>query len=191
MRKIIVLLHASLDGFVEGPKGDMDIQWISYDKEMEMNSKAVFSNIDTVLWGTKTYLAMKKYWPIVPTLPSPSTFEREHSKWLDRTTKIIFSSSLESVDWINTRLVKENAADEIKKLKQQPGKDMIIIGSPRFAHFLLQQGLVDEYQMTISPVLLGKGLPLFQDVPERIKLRLLDNKAFRSGALALHYQVNS
>lgn len=191
MRKVIVLLHASLDGFVEGPKGDMDIQWISYDKEMEMNSKAVFSNIDTVLWGTKTYLAMKKYWPIVPSLPSPSTFEREHSKWLDRTTKIIFSSSLESVDWINTRLVKQNAADEIKKLKQQPGKDMIIIGSPRFSHYLLQQGLVDEYQMTISPVLLGKGLPLFQDVSERIKLRLLDNKVFRSGALALHYQVNS
>lgn len=191
MRKVIVLLHSSLDGFVEGPKGDMDIQWVSYDKEMEMNSKEILSNVDTVLWGTKTYLGMKQYWTTVPTLPSPSPFELEHSKWLDRTTKVIFSRSLESVEWVNARLVRQNAVEEIKKLKQEPGKDMIILGSPRFAHHLQQNGLIDEYQITISPVLLGKGLPLFQGIQDKIKLRLLGNKTFRSGALALHYQVET
>lgn len=188
MRKVILFMHVSLDGFVQG-SNDWDIDWIVYDEELESHANHILSTVDTVLWGRGTYHGMHQYWTSVPANPSASQHEIEHAQWLDKTEKIVFSTTLEHAEWNNSRLVKDNIAEEITNLKQQPGKDMIIIGSPRFAHSLMQLGLIDEYKITVSPVVLGYGLPLFKDLKDRIKLKLIENKTFHSGVLGLVYQV--
>lgn len=188
MRKLVLFLHASLDGFVEGPNGEMDIGWVSYDADLEKYAKEVLSTVDTVVWGRGTYQMMHSYWSSVPSDPSASQYERDHAEWVEKTAKIIFSTTLKKVEWNNSRLVKENVEEEINKLKQQPGKDIVILGSPRFAHHLMQLDLVDEYKITVSPVLIGKGLPLFQGLTEKLDLKLIENKSFDSGAIGLVYQ---
>lgn len=134
MRKLVLFLHASLDGFVEGPKREMDIGWVSYDADLENHAKEILSTADTVIWGRGTYQMMHSYWPSVPSNPSASQYELNHAEWIEKTDKIVFSTTLEEVEWNNSRLVKENIEEEIKNLKQQTGEDMVILGSPRFAH---------------------------------------------------------
>ncbi|MBL0386793.1 dihydrofolate reductase family protein [Tumebacillus sp. ITR2] len=189
MRKLVLFLHASLDGFVEGPNGEMDIGWVSHDADMEKHAKEILSTADTVIWGRGTYQMMHSYWTSVPSDPSSSQHELDHAEWIEKTAKIVFSTSLEKVEWNNSRLVKEDVEEEIKNLKQQPGKDMVILGSPRLAHYLMQLDLIDEYKITVSPVLIGSGLPLFQGLKEKINLKLIENKTFDSGAIALVYQT--
>lgn len=189
MRKLVLFLHASLDGFVEGPKGEMDLGWASYDADLEKYVKENLSTADTVLWGRGTYQMMHSYWTSVPSNPSASQHELNHAEWIEKTAKIVFSTTLEKVEWNNSRLVKEDVEEEIKNLKQQQGKDMVILGSPRFAHHLMQLDLIDEYKITVSPVLIGSGLPLFQGLKEKINLKLIENKTFDSGAIGLVYQT--
>ena len=189
MRKLVLFLHASLDGFVEGPNGEMDIGWVSYDADLEKHAKEILSTADTVIWGRGTYQMMHSYWPTMLSNPSASQHEQNHAEWIEKTAKIVFSTTLENVEWNNSRLVKEDIVEEINNLKHQPGEDMVILGSPRFAHHLMQLDLIDEYKITVSPVLIGKGLPLFQNLKEKINLKLLENKTFDSGALGLVYQT--
>jgi dihydrofolate reductase len=189
MRKLVLFLHASLDGFVEGPKGEMDIGWVSYDADLEKHAKEILSTADTVIWGRGTYQMMHSYWTSVPSDPSASQHERNHAEWIEKTAKIVFSTTLEKVEWNNSRLVKEAVEEEIKNLKHQPGKDMVILGSPRFAHYLMQLDLIDEYKISVSPVLIGSGLPLFQGLKDKINLKLIENKTFDSGAIGLVYQT--
>lgn len=189
MRKLVLFLHTSLDGFVEGPNGAMDIGWISYDDDLAKHAAQILSMADTVLWGRGTYQGMYSYWPTVPSNPSSSQHELEHAVWIEQTSKIVFSTTLDKVEWNNSRLVKENVKEEILNLKQQPGKDMVILGSPRFAHHVMGLDLIDEYKITVSPVLIGSGLPLFQGLQEKTNLKLIENKTFDSGAIGLYYQV--
>lgn len=189
MRKLVLFLHASLDGFVEGPNGEMDIGWVSYDSDLEKHAKEILNTADTVIWGRGTYQMMHSYWPSVPSNPSASEYELNHAEWIEKTAKLVFSTTLEKVEWNNSRLVKEDVEEEIKNLKQEPGKDMVILGSPRFAHYLMQLDLIDEYKITVSPVLVGSGLPLFQGLKEKVNLKLIENKTFDSGAIGLVYQT--
>ncbi|MXQ52900.1 dihydrofolate reductase family protein [Shimazuella alba] len=189
MRKVVLYMHTSLDGCVEG-SSPWDISWISYNHELEKYAEEVLSNVDTVLWGRTTFLGMQQYWTSVPDNPGSSEHEINHSKWLENTTKIAFSKTLEKVDWKNSRLVKENIAEEIMKLKQQSGKDMIIIGSPVLAQSLMQLDLIDEYRLTVNPVILGSEKPLFKDIPHKMDLRLVDSRVFDSGVVGLTYQRN-
>ncbi|MGW7777673.1 dihydrofolate reductase family protein [Staphylococcus xylosus] len=190
MRKLVVFLHSSLDGFVEGPQGDMDIGWITYNHELEDFANEVLQTADTIVWGRKTYEMMYDYWPTVPSNENASEHELNHAKWIENVEKVIFSKALNSVDWHNSRLVKKNVKDEIIHMKQQEGEDIVVLGSPRFAHYLMQLDVVDEYKITVSPTLIGKGLPLFQNIHEQVDLKLIDNKTFESGALGLIYQKN-
>ncbi|WP_284084682.1 dihydrofolate reductase family protein [Acinetobacter nosocomialis] len=188
MRKLILFLHASLDSFVEGPNGAMDIGWIAYDADLANHAKEILSTAHTVIWGRATYQMMHNYWPTMLSNPEASEHERNHAEWIEKTEKIVFSTTLDTVEWNNSRLVKDHVEEEINKLKQQPGKDMVILGSPRFAHYLMQLGLIDEYKITVSPVLIGIGLPLFQGIQQKTNLKLIENKTFASSAIALHYQ---
>lgn len=190
MRKLVVFLHSSLDGFVEGPQGDMDIGWITYNHELEDFANEVLQTADTIVWGRKTYEMMYDYWPTVPSNENASEHELNHAKWIENVEKVIFSKALNSIDWHNSRLVKKNVKDEIIHMKQQEGEDIVVLGSPRFAHYLMQLDVVDEYKITVSPTLIGKGLPLFQNIHEQVDLKLIDNKTFESGALGLIYQKN-
>lgn len=189
MRKLVLFLHSSLDGFVEGPNGAMDIGWVSYDNDLAAHAKNILSTADTVMWGRGTYEMMYSYWPTVPSNPSSAQHELDHAEWIEKTTKIVFSTTLEKVEWNNSRLVKDQVKEEILSLKQQPGGDMVILGSPRFAHHLMELDLIDEYKITVSPVLIGSGLRLFQGLKEKTNLKLIESKTFDSGALGLDYQV--
>ncbi|MFC4102578.1 dihydrofolate reductase family protein [Paenibacillus xanthanilyticus] len=189
MRKLVLFLHASLDGFVEGPNGAMDIGWVSYDEDLAKHAAQILSTADTVIWGRRTYQMMFDYWPTVPSNPSSSQHELEHAAWIEQTSKVVFSKTLDNVEWSNSRLVKENVKEEILNLKEQPGKDIVILGSPRFAHHVMGLDLVDEYKITVSPVLIGSGLPLFQGLQEKTHLKLIENKTFDSGAIGLYYKT--
>lgn len=189
MRKLVLFLHASLDGFVEGPHGAMDIGWVAYDTDLEKHAREILNTADTVIWGRGTYEMMYSYWPTIPSNLSASQYERDHAEWIENVEKIVCSTTLESVEWNNSRLVKENVKEEIETLKQQSGGDLVILGSPRLAQHLMQLGLVDVYKITVSPVLVGSGLRLFEGLGEKVNLRLVENKTFDSGAIGLIYQT--
>jgi dihydrofolate reductase len=189
MRKVVLFLHASLDGFVEGPNGAMDIGWVAYDEEMAKFGTFMVTTVDTVLWGRGTYQIMEPYWPTVPTLSTSTQQELDHAEWINNTTKVVFSTTLKELTWNNSRLVKDNMFEEVTKLKQQPGKDILVLGSPRLSHILMQHGLIDEIKITVTPKLIGSGLPLFKDIKEKVELKLISNQTFQSGAIALHYEI--
>ncbi|WP_088043350.1 dihydrofolate reductase family protein [Bacillus sp. EAC] len=189
MRKVILFLHSSLDGFVEGPNGEMDIGWVTYNEELEKHAKKILSTVDTVLWGRGTYQMMKNYWSSVPSNPASTKNEIEHANWIEETSKVVFSTTLEKAEWNNSRLVKENIEEEIKNIKKQPGKDIIILGSPRFAHHLMELDLIDVIKITISPVIIGSGLPLFKGSEYKRNLSLVENKTFNSGVIGLAYNI--
>lgn len=132
---------------------------------------------------------MKNYWTSVPSNPASTKNEIEHAKWIEETSKVVFSTTLEEAEWNNSRLVKENIEEEIKNIKKQPGKDIIILGSPRFAHRLMELDLIDVIKITISPVIIGSGLPLFKGPEYKRNLSLVENKTFNSGVIGLTYNI--
>jgi dihydrofolate reductase len=180
-------MHISLDGFAAGPNGELD--WISYDAELEKYAEGIVSTVGTALYGRVTYQMMESYWPTVLTNPSSTKHDLDHARWIENIPKIVFSKSLAKVEWNNTRLIKDNIAAEISKLKQQPGKDLVIFGSPGLARTFIQLDLIDEYRLTVNPVVLGSGMPLFNDLKDRVELKLLNTKTFGSGVVALHYKT--
>lgn len=180
-------MHISLDGFAAGPNGELD--WISYDEELEKYAEEVVRTVGAPLYGRVTYQMMESYWPTVLTNPAATRHEIEHARWVENIPKIVFSKTLEKVEWNNTTLIKDNIAAEITKLKQQPGKDLVIFGSPGLAHTLMRLDLIDEYRLTVNPVILGSGMPVFKDLKDRGELKLLNTKTFGSGVIALHYET--
>ncbi len=184
MRKIIVFEHVTLDGFMAGPKGELDWEMIR-DDEAAQYAREGEASTDTILLGRVTYEMMANFWPT----PAAASQHPIFTDFMNDASKVVFSRTLEKADWKNTRVVKEIKKDEILKLKQQPGKNMIIFGSGSIVNQLADLGLIDEYQLMVNPVILGKGRPLFNDVKGRINLRLLKARTFMSGGVALHYEL--
>jgi dihydrofolate reductase len=190
VRKIIAMIHLSLDGLAAGPNDELD--WISYDSELEAYAHAMHDITDAVIWGRRTYEGMAGYWLTVPGNPNSSQPERNHVQWLDDATKIVVSRTLERIDWNNnpnTVLIKDNIAEQINAIKQQPGKDIWFIGSTNLAQTFMQLDLIDEYRFNINPTILGVGKPLFEGVTRNIPLKLLESKTFQSGVVALRYET--
>ncbi len=189
MRKVISLIHLSLDGFASGPNDELD--WISYDSELEQDAHSFHDFTDAVIWGRRTYEGMASYWLTIPGNPDSTPAELEHARWLDNATKIVVSGTLERIEWNNTPntvLIKENIAEEINKIKQQPGKDIWFLGSTMLAQTFMQLDLIDEYRININPVVLGHGKPLFAGVTRQFPLKLLGTKTFKSGVVSLRYE---
>lgn len=179
MRRLFVSNLATLDGFFEGPNKEFNFfvpneDFFDYAKEM-------LRSVDTILFGRTTYLHMVGYWPSAP--------KEEIADKMNGLAKIVFSSTLERVDWNNSRLVKTGAAPEVRRLKQQPGKDMVILGSAALAASLLQEGLIDVYRVILIPILLGRGNPLFQGIKHKINLKLTQTKLLASGIAVLSYEM--
>lgn len=188
MRKIISLIHLSLDGFSAGPNDELD--WISYDSELEKYAHSMHDLTDTVIWGRRTYQGMAGYWLTVPGNPASTPAELEHARWLDNATKIVVSRTLDRIEWNNaqnTVLIKDNIAEQINKIKQQPGKDIWFLGSTALAQTFMQLDLIDEYRINVNPTILAEGKPLFANVNRKIPLKLLESKTFNSGVVALRY----
>jgi len=178
LRKVIVSNVASLDGFFETP--DKKLDWVVTDSEFFDYAKAMLRAADTLLFGRTTYEHMANYWPTAPA--------DEIADKMNNLPKIVFSRTLPRAEWNNSRLVKHNPEEEVAKLKDQPGKDLVVLGSATVASSLLQAGLVDEYRVILQPVLIGRGNRLFKDITERISLKLMSARTFGSGVALLSYK---
>ena len=189
MRKIISLIHLSLDGCASGPNDELD--WIAYDDELERYSHALHDRTDAVIWGRKTYQGMASYWLTVPGNPDSTPAELAHARWLDAATKIVVSRTLDHIEWNgaqNTVLLKDNLVEQLTAIKQQPGKDIWFLGSPLLAQTFMQLDLIDEYRFNINPTVLGRGKPFFTGVTRAIPLKLLETNVLTSGVIALRYE---
>ncbi len=144
-------------------------------------------SVDTLLLGRVMYPAYEKYWLAAPANPSSTKNEIEYARLADRTQKIVFSKTLEKVEWKTTRIIKDHIAEEVLRMKQQPGKDMLILGGAGLVSTFMNLGVIDEYHLVVNPIVLGGGKPLFKDVKERHRLKLMNAKTFRSGKVTLHY----
>ncbi len=184
MPKLVSFNMVTLDGFFEGTE-PWSIDWHNAGDE-EFNEFAVeqLKSLGTLLFGRATYQGMASYWP------SPAALESDPlvAGAMNRLPKIVFSRTLETADWNNTRLVRDNVADEITRLKKQPGHDLAVFGSANLMSTLIKLHLIDEHRVMVNPVILGRGRPLFEGVDSRLNLKLLNTRSFRSGNVLLTYQ---
>jgi len=186
MRKLVLFMHASLDGFVAGPNGEMD--WISVNDEIFEYAGRRTDEADTALYGRVTYEMMDNYWPTAADQPSASKHDIDHSRWYNKVAKVVFSRTMKNNDSKKVKVISGNLNKEMTGLKQAAGKDILIFGSPRAVHSLMAEDLIDDYWLFINPIFLGGGIPLFKDIKSRAALKLIENKAFASGVVCLHYE---
>ncbi|MBC8045764.1 MAG: dihydrofolate reductase [Fimbriimonadaceae bacterium] len=185
MRKLILFMHTSLDGFVAGPNGEMD--WINADDDMFDYAGKQTDEADTALYGRVTYDMMNTYWPTAGEQPNASKHDKQHSAWYNSVLKVVISKTMKGSNIDNTQIISDHIPEEIKKLKQQPGKNIVIFGSPSASYPLTQNNLIDEYWLFVNPVLLGKGIPLFKNINDKKDLLLIESKIFSSGVVMLQY----
>jgi dihydrofolate reductase len=188
VRKVILFMVMSIDGFVGGPNGELD--WEARDEDVSRDFVVdMQSTVDTMLLGRVLFQGFEQAWPAMASNPSSPKEIVDFANWIENSQKIVFTKTLENVGWKNSRLVSvsndEDIAKEVKKLKQQTGGDMVVFGGARFAATLAQLGLIDEYRLKLQPVALGKGLALFN---ERMNLKLVKCKAYESGVVGLYFQ---
>jgi dihydrofolate reductase len=180
MRNLIMWNLITLDGFFEGSTS-WELDWHNYvwGDELERISIEQLKTAGMLLFGRATYQGMASHWP----------FERgEVADLTNGIPKIVFSRTLEKAEWNNTRLVKENAVEEVVKLKREPGKDLFIFGSANLSYAFMQRDLFDEYRLGVVPIVLGEGHPLFKPASRSMKMKLIEARPLRSGCVILRYQ---
>jgi dihydrofolate reductase len=182
MRKTFLFMMVSLDGYYEGSNGD--ISWHNVDAEFNEFAVQQTSEVGTLLFGRKTYELMSSYWPT----EAAKSDDPVVAGLMNSLPKIVFSTTLEQASWENAKLVRDNIAEEISKLKNQPGKDIAIFGSSELTVALTQMGLVDEYRIMVNPVVLGEGKSLFKGLGDKLSLKLLKTRTFDSGNVLLYYR---
>lgn len=180
-------MHISLDGFVAGPNREMN--WIKVDEEIFDHIGKRISETDTAMYGRATYQMMESYWPTAGDEPGASKHDIDHSKWYKGAHKIVLSKTLKEADVSNTTIISDNLSDRINEIKQQPGSEILLFGSPTATHALMKQNLIDGYWLFVNPIILGQGIPLFTDIKNKIKLNLLSTRQFSSGVTELSYWV--
>ena len=189
MRKLIVSMNITLDGFMSGPDCELDWHFQRWTEDMAQSAREQLSRADTILLGRVTYTAMARYWPAKANDLSFPRDDIDFAVMMNSYAKIVFSTTLTTASWNNSRLVKKDMAAEIARLKQQPGKHMITYGSGKLVESLIHANLVDEYHVWVHPVILGKGKPLFTGPEDNVNMRLLQAKTFYSGVVLLCYEA--
>jgi dihydrofolate reductase len=187
MKKLMVKTAISLDGFLEGPNGDMD--WFPKDDQADWDENfALTDQVDAVLLGRVTYRGYSAFWRSVLAAPSEhSANEVAFARWADKTRHIVFSRSLNEVDWSNSE-IRRDLAEDVPALKREAGKNLLVYGGSSFIGALTERGLVDEYHLVVHPVVLGGGKPLFKAASERRVLERTRVKQLPSGAVWLSYR---
>jgi dihydrofolate reductase len=180
MRKVVAGLFISLDGVVEAP---YKWQFDHFDDDMMMMMGAHIAAEDTILLGRVTYQDWAPYWP--------TSTDEPYASHINNTPKIVVSTTLDKVEWQNSTLIKENLAQEIARLKQQPGKNIGVAGSPTLVYSLLQNDLLDELTLMVHPVVSGSGKRLFKDGGDLKRLKLVAAKTTGTGVSILTYQPRS
>jgi dihydrofolate reductase len=189
MRKLVAFEHMTVDGFASSGQG-MGFEWTfrSYSEDLGVYGQDhIQADFDTAVYGRQTYLGMRDFWSTQPTADS-APHERAHAEWVNAVDKIVCSTTLESADWNNTRLISGNLAEEFTRLKDGPGGAIAVYASPKLVHSLVDLKLVDEFRIVVHPVVIGSGTPLFHD-KSALELELLETKAFDAGAVYLRYRV--
>jgi dihydrofolate reductase len=187
MRKIISFMHISLDGFVAGPKGEMD--WIKVDKEIFDYVGKRISKGDTALYGRITYQMMENYWPTAADKPKATRHDIEHSKWYAKAHKVVLSKTIKEAG-LNTNIISDNLSQKLNEIKQGAGEDILLFGSPTATHSLIQLNLIDGYWLFVNPIILGQGISLFTNIKDKINLKLLNTRSFICGVTELNYTVD-
>lgn len=180
MKKVIFQMSVSIDGYVEGPGREID--WHIVDDEFNAYAVETLRATDVLIMGRKTYELMAGYWP---TAPGDDPFVKEQ---MNGTPKLVFSRTLKRVDWQNSRIATGSVADEVARLKQGPGDGLLWVGGSDLASSFLEQGLMDEIRIVLTPVLLGAGKTVFDAIKKRYPLKLLSTKSFKSGNVVLTYE---
>jgi dihydrofolate reductase len=178
MRKIVAGLFISLDGVVEAPD-----QWHFpyWSDEMGEAVGSQMAAADTMLLGRLTYQEFAAYWP-------HQGSEVEGADYMNNTPKLVVSTTLDRAEWQNTTLIKGNVAEELTRLKQQPGKDISVVGSPTLVRSLLRDNVLDELRLLVHPIVVGRGKRLFEQGSEQQALKLVESKTFNTGVLYLTYE---
>jgi dihydrofolate reductase len=184
MRKLLVFNSVTADGYFTDKNGDMS--WAHRGDDPEWN-EFVSGNAQSggeLLFGRITYEMMASFWPT----PVAAQQFPEVAAGMNNSPKVVFSRSLDSVSWQNTRLVKGNLAEEVRKLKQEDGDHMVIMGSGSIVSQLALENVIDEYQLVVNPIVLGAGRTMFDGIKEKLKLKLTNSRAFGNGNVLLCYQ---
>lgn len=180
MRKLIAAINMTLDGFC-------DHTAIIADDEIHQHYNELLRNADTLIYGRITYQLMESYWPTVVKNPTGNKPTDEFAVIIDDISKIVFSHTLNNVEWKNATLAKGGLKEEVIALKQQAGKD-ILVGSPSLIVSLMELNLIDQFQLCVHPVIVGKGLPLFKNINDKTIFKLIKTKIFGFGAITLYYE---
>ena len=179
-------MHTSLDGFIAGSKGEMN--WIKVDGEIFDFVGTMTATADTALYGRITYEMMQSYWPKAGEQPNASKHDKEHSAWYNKVSKVVLSKTLQETELQNTKIIGDQLSENINKIKQLEGNNILIFGSPSASISLLNEGLIDEFWLFVNPILLGEGKPLFKNLTSTTNLKLVTSITFASGVIALHYE---
>jgi dihydrofolate reductase len=179
MKRIILNLAVTLDGFIEGPNGEID--WCIMDDDMDFGS--FISSIDTIFYGRVSYDAWGNFQPDETTSPA----EKEMWQGIHSKSKFVFSSQNRQDD--NATFISADIANQVAAIKQQGGKDIWLYGGASLIKTFINEGLIDIYKVSVHPIVLGTGKPLFENLKERIGLRLIDTNVFKSGVVQLTYEA--
>ena len=182
MRKLSTFNFVTLDGYFEGPQ--RDISWHKHDADGTAYAVEGLKSGSALLFGRVTYELMASYWP------TPLAIKNDPivAEGMNKAEKIVFSRTLKRAEWNNTRLVSDNMGDEVRKIKQIPGKNLTLLGSGSILTQLAEQGLIDEYQFMVDPVVLGAGTPIFKNIKQRLNLKLTKTRTFNNGNVLLCYE---
>lgn len=178
-------MHISLDGYVASKSGALD--WVTVDQKLFTHIGHRINEGDTALYGRITYRMMESYWPTAADKPNATDHDREHSKWYKDVRKIVLSNTLNDEPDSHMNVVKGDIVTQINALKQTDGPDILVFGSPRATHSLIEHDLIDGYWLFLNPILLGEGIPLFRNVKEKTKLKLMGTRQFENGVVELKY----
>ena len=182
MGKLTVFNFVTLNGYFKGPGGDLS--WHKHEGEESEYASEGLQSGSILLFGRITYEMMASWWPT----PEAIKTNPEIANGMNEAEKIVFSRTLKKAGWNNTRLVKDNLTEEIKKLKQLPDRPVTLLGSGSILTQLAEQGLIDEYQIMVDPVALGDGTPLFKNIRHQLNLKLISTRTFKSGVVLLCYK---
>jgi dihydrofolate reductase len=185
MRKLIYVMHISLDGYYADNKGNM--RWVQMTEEIGTWVHQFIQACDASAYGRVTYDMMAAFWPGATENPQVNTSRHvlNHASWVNPAQKYVFSRTLEKTGWQPTEIIKDNIVDAMKNIKQRSGGNIALLGSGSIAQLFMSHGLIDDYYLTISPVTLGAGAALFH---QPLSLKLMSSTAFPNGSVGLHYQ---
>ena len=186
MRRLIVFNMISLDGYFADENGDMS--WTHSDRSNDAEFDEFVQNNakggGELLFGRKTYDLMASYWPT----PAAMKNDPVVAEGMNNMTKVVFSRTMDKAAWKNTKLVKGDIVETVRKLKEEPGKGMVIMGSGEIISQLAPEGLIDEYQILVIPIVLGKGRTMFEGMTKMLKLKLTSSRAFKNGNVFIRYE---